>query len=94
MASPRDSLPEDYGEGQRQYDMAMSAYRVAETMAPFVAWMVGLIVAHWLTYWSMFATWPIAYFSIMHPYKRRLKTASSAWERERESHHALHGVEQ
>jgi len=76
-------LPENYGEGQRQYDMHSAALKAA---APFV-WLTSLLSALAA---AMLLHHPAAlilavpvYFCSIWPLKRSLKQASDEWDKER-----------
>lgn len=81
----RRTLPEDYAEGQRQYDMALAAKTAAEPLV----WSTGA-GAFWL---ATLLLNPIAgvfalvltYWACMRPLKKRLKQASVEWELDRKA---------
>ena len=80
-----NGLPEHYGEGQRQYDMALTAKSAAEPWV-FAACACGAYVAMLLTgSWLALAVGVPAYLISMRPLNRNLATASAAWMNERES---------
>jgi hypothetical protein len=73
------NLPQDYGDGQRQFDMAKAAHDAIEPVAWIAAgsilyllwmlfhWLLGIIVG------------PLVYLVLVVPYKRRLQVARKAW---------------
>jgi hypothetical protein len=73
------NLPEDYGDGQRQFDMAKAAYDAVEP----VAWLAAGSIFY--LFWSFFPWFiaiplgPIALLVLIIPHKRRLKEARKAW---------------
>ncbi len=82
------NLPDDYGEGQRQLDMALAANSAAEPIAYFAAigaaYMAGTLINVWLA--------PVAgigiYFMFMKPHKQALKVARIALAKDIEAYHA------
>jgi chromate transport protein ChrA len=84
-----NDLPPGYSAKEREYELAMAAYRVARELGGPAA--VGIAAAiGWTVHWAVGAPpWlafapaaPLAYWLIMGPYHRRKRMASEAWHAE------------
>lgn len=85
---PRDFLPEDYGPGQRQYDIASAVMKFAEDYSYPVA---ALAATTAFFFGGWLAAVPVAigvWFLVLHAPKKALKAASDAWELERSQYEA------
>lgn len=74
------NLPEDYGEGQRQFDMAKSVHDALEPVSYLAAMLAFVAAERFLPVWLAV---PIAgglYAVLMIPTKRRLGAARVCWE--------------
>jgi uncharacterized membrane protein len=72
------NLPEDYGDGQRQFDMAFAAHSAVEPVAWFAA---GASFYLALTLISWILAIPVGvsvYFVIVVPHRKRLNLARKA----------------
>lgn len=72
------NLPENYGEGQRQFDMAFAAYRAVEPVAWFssgISFYLILILTSWI---FAIPCGIIVYLFIITPHKKRLEIARKA----------------
>lgn len=82
------NLPEDYGDGQRQLDMALAANAAAEPIAYFAAIGAAYMAATLINLWLA----PVAgigiYFIFMKPHKQALKVARIAHVKDIEAYHA------
>lgn len=81
------NLPEDYGDGQRQFDMAYAAHRAVEP----VAWFAAITSFYSAT---ILVSWPFAipvgilvYVVFVMPHKKRLKLARKAMADDIEAFH-------
>lgn len=85
--TPRDKLPEDYGEAQRQFDMAHAAMPAANHAALASAVAAGAVVAlvsQW--YAAAVVVAAVAHWLTLRPYRARLKAAGDAWAAERRAY--------
>ncbi|HET9643844.1 MAG TPA: hypothetical protein VFP68_10925 [Burkholderiaceae bacterium] len=84
-----NDLPPDYSAREREYELAMAAYRVARELGAPAAVGIAAAVA-WAFHWAVSAPpWlafapaaPLAYWLIMRPYRRRRRESSEAWHAE------------
>lgn len=74
------NLPEDYGNGQRHFDMAKAAYDVAEDSAWLIAGGIGYGIYAWSHIWWVAVPAALAgYFIFLSPHKRTLETGRKLW---------------
>ena len=76
-------LPEDYGEGQRQYDMVSTALRAAEPWVWAASVLAGSLAATWFRFWPGLLLAIPVYLLGIRPLKRAKEAASTEWARER-----------
>lgn len=86
-------LPPTYSARERDYDLAMAAYRAAEQLSWVAAVGIGALaglvlqstigMASWLAFLAVGA---ITYWLLMRPYRRRKAAASEAWHQESFGH--------
>ena len=82
------NLPEDYGNGQRHFDMAKAAYDVAEDSAWLIAGGIGYgIYAWWHIWWIAIPASVAAYFIYITPYKRNLEVGRKLWQDDIRAYH-------
>lgn len=81
----RSGLPEDYGLGQRQYDLALAALQAAEPWIYAAAVLAGGCLAFIMHQWAAFLVAVPVYLIGMIPLKRARAAASTAWQAEREA---------
>ncbi len=73
------NLPESYGEGQRQFDMAKAALDAVEPPSYLSAILAFSAGSHYVPLWAAACGAAIAYLAFVQPCKRRLKAARLAW---------------
>lgn len=74
------NLPEQYGEGQRQFDMAKSAHDALEPISYLAAMLAFVAAGRFVPAWLALAPAIGVYALAMIPAKRRLSAARRSWE--------------
>ena len=74
---PRDRLPEDYGPGQRQYDMAHTAAMVAEHFSYLIGVLVFAAAISHVAWWIALPAGVVAWKLSERQYNKQLDEADA-----------------
>ena len=81
------NLPENYGNGQRNFDMTKAAYDASEPYIYGTALGVFFGIQYWLPIWAAILGAIASYFLAVAPLKRNLKKARAMWEEDIRAYH-------
>lgn len=85
---PRNRLPEDYGEGERQYDMAMAALGAAENLSQWIGILMAAALMQRFPWWVAIIAGAVLWKLAQWPHEKRLQKASELWDRDRAAYSA------
>ena len=85
---PRDRLPEDYGPGQRQYDMAHTAAMVAEHFSYLIGVLVFVAGISHFAWWIALPAGVVAWNLSEYQYTKQLEVADAIRQREADEYSA------